>query len=94
MASNHDNREGHAMADNQNPVFVKMTPTEFANTYSYDPKSVRASMRRLTDRENQPGSGGRWSIDTVEFHDALLAYMRRPHGNRQTVSAQLKSTAK
>lgn len=68
-----------------------MTPTQFGDKYGYDAKSVRARMRKITDRDAQPGSGGRWVIDSAEFHDALLADMRNRHGNRRVVSASLKS---
>ena len=75
----------------ESTVSLPMTPTQFAIAYNYDAKSVRARMRKITDRENQPGSGGRWVIDSLEFHDRLLADMQRPH-NRRVVSAQLKSS--
>lgn len=91
--------KGDAMPEKTNPeiesvevtVSLPMTPTQFAAAYNYDAKSVRARMRKITDRENQPGSGGRWVIDSLEFHDRLLADMRAPH-NRRIVSATLKQS--
>ena len=71
-------------------ISLPCTPTEFAEFYNFDAKSVRARMRKITDRDSQPGSGGRWVIDSQEFHDSLLADLRRPH-NRRVVSATLKS---
>jgi hypothetical protein len=86
------NTKGDAMPNNEiTPEFVAMTPTEFGDAYGYDAKTVRARMRKITDRADQPGSGGRWNIDTVEFHDTLLADLRNRHGNRRVVSAKVKS---
>jgi hypothetical protein len=91
MAINHDTKGDTPMSDNPEFITLPCTPTQFGDFYGYDAKSVRARMRKITDRDAQPGSGGRWNIDSVEFHDALLADMRRPH-NRAVVSAQLKSS--
>lgn len=67
-----------------------LSPKDIAIETGRDSKSVRAMMRRMTDADNQPGSGGRWVIESgSEFHTELVKRLTAVH-NRQTVTATLK----
>jgi hypothetical protein len=67
---------------------MKVSPKDFATELNCDPKTLRRIMRSMTD--DQPGSGGRWEIDTdSEFADAIRERVSRTH-NRKTVTAKLK----
>jgi hypothetical protein len=69
-----------------------ITPKEIAADLYLDAKTVRNAMRRLTDRDGQPGSGGRWNIErNSDFHVALVAHLQRVNGNKKVVVAQLRS---
>jgi hypothetical protein len=67
-----------------------LSPKDIAIETGRDSKSVRAMMRRMTDADNQPGSGGRWVIESgSEFHTELVKRLTAVH-NRATVTATLK----
>lgn len=67
-----------------------LSPKDIAIETGRDSKSVRAMMRRMTDADNQPGSGGRWVIESgSEFHTELVKRLTAVH-NRSTVTATLK----
>jgi len=40
-----------------------VTPTELAVQFDTDGRTVRKFLRSITPRDEQPGKGGRWSID-------------------------------
>lgn len=40
-----------------------ITPTELAEKFGSDGRTVRKFMRSITPRDEQPGKGGRWSIE-------------------------------
>jgi len=66
-------------------------PKDIANQTGRDQKAVRALMRRMTNVDQQPGSGGRWKvIESSEFHVELVARLTAVH-NRKSVTATLKS---
>lgn len=71
-------------------ISLPCTPTDIANALFMDAKAVRARIRKMTDKDAQPGSGGRWALDDPEFVTELLASLQRPH-NRRVVSARLKA---
>ena len=73
-----------------NATFV--TPKEIAQETGRDQKAVRSMMRRMTDADNQPGSGGRWAVESgSEFHTELIRRLTANH-NRATVVATIKAT--
>lgn len=63
------------------PSATAMTPKQLATELNLDPKSLRRIMRSMA--QDQPGSGGRWEIDT-EFAQALRERVSRSH-NRKVV---------
>lgn len=70
---------------------TNLTPKEIAMATGRDSKSVRAMMRRMSDADSTPGSGGRWIIvEGSEFHTELVKRLTATH-NRQTVTATLKN---
>jgi hypothetical protein len=93
-------RKGFAMTDKFVSPFGdrkgKVTPDEIADTLSLEghtltAKQVRAKMRRLTDKQAQPGSGGRWAVEIESaFFVRLISELRNPH-NRAIVVAELRS---
>jgi DeoR/GlpR family transcriptional regulator of sugar metabolism len=40
-----------------------VTPAELAEKFETDGRTVRKFLRSITPRDEQPGKGGRWSID-------------------------------
>jgi hypothetical protein len=46
---------------------VKVTPNEIAERLGIPAKRVRSVIRSLTERDSQPGSGGRWELTDPEF---------------------------
>lgn len=67
-----------------------ITPKQLADELFLDPKTVRNAMRRLTSKDAQPGSGGRWNIKVgSEFDIALRAHLVRTNGNKNVVIAEL-----
>jgi len=40
-----------------------VTPSELAVQFETDGRTVRKFLRSITPRDEQPGKGGRWSID-------------------------------
>lgn len=70
---------------------ANLSPKDIAIETGRDQKSVRAMMRRMTDADSQPGSGGRWVIESgSDFHVALVKRLTAVH-NRKTVTASLKA---
>lgn len=81
---------GHKQRKQQMANAKNLSPKEIAIETGRDSKSVRAMMRRMTDSDSQPGSGGRWVIvEGSEFHQELVKRLTAVH-NRQTVTATLK----
>lgn len=69
---------------------VTISPKQIAIDTGRDSKSVRAMMRRMTDADSQPGSGGRWAIiEGSEFHQELVKRLTAVH-NRKVAVATLK----
>lgn len=69
---------------------TNLSPKDIAIETGRDSKSVRAMMRRMTDADNQPGSGGRWVIESgSEFHLELVKRLTAVH-NRKVAVATLK----
>lgn len=54
---------------------IKITPKELAAELGVSDKSLRSIMRRMTAKDTQPGSGGRWSIEP-EMADQIRAKVR------------------
>lgn len=61
-----------------------ITPRQLADELGIDAKTLRRVMRSMTDKDSQPGSGGRWEIDAIAA-DAIRARVARNH-NRKTVT--------
>jgi hypothetical protein len=70
--------------------FTAMTPKEIGVLLGYDAKTIRRVMRSLTDADSQPGSGGRWVVDSQDAVDAIAARLSSTH-HRKLVNFAPKS---
>lgn len=52
---------------------TNMTTNELATALSTDGKTVRKFLRSITEKENQPGKGSRWSIPANKSQLTKLA---------------------
>ena len=69
----------------------KVTPDEIADALFITSKQVRAKLRRLTDKQAQPGSGGRWNLEIGSpVFERLVSELQNPH-NRKIVVAELRA---
>ena len=68
---------------------IQITPKQLAAELGVSDKSLRSIMRRMTDKDSQPGSGGRWNIEP-EMADAIRAKVRAAT-NRTVVNFRPKA---
>lgn len=51
-----------------------LTVSEFASTLEANPREVRKFLRSVTPADEQPGKGGRWSIEKRDARRLTKAY--------------------
>lgn len=62
----------------------RITPNEIAEEIGISAKRVRSVMRGMTAKDDRPGSGGRWVIDSPEMADAIRRKCVETHGRKAT----------
>jgi hypothetical protein len=70
-----------------------VTPKEIGDALYLSDKTVRDRMRKMTDKSNQPGSGGRWDIEVgTDSYFVLIQTLQVSRGfNKPHVSFVVKS---
>ena len=70
-----------------------VTPKEIGDALYLSDKTVRDRMRKLTDKSNQPGSGGRWDIEVgTDSYFVLIQTLQVSRGfNKPHVAFAVKS---
>ena len=74
------------MSDSKNsPAKAEISAKELAAELGIDPKALRSIMRKMTDADSQPGSGGRWVIvRDSELFTELVNRVKNAHHRKVT----------
>lgn len=70
-----------------------MTTAQFAEKLHTDPRTARKFLRSVTDKENQPGKGSRWVLDTKDLPAQRKAFKVWDEARRQAAATQVEDEA-